>query len=79
MGFVKSLMGAPKAPSQASLQAAQQKAAIAERNKLAEEQAAKENAALARSQADKAKRAEFVSGITPADDPTQRRRFLKGA
>ena len=72
------MMGKQKSPSQASIAAAQEKAAIAERNKLAQEQANKENAALRKSEMDKAKRAEFVTGITPAGDDTQRRRFLKG-
>lgn len=77
-GLLSKVMGKPKAPDQAAIQAAQERAAKAERDKIAQDEANKQNAALKKSEADRARRAQFVSGITPEDDETQRRRFLQG-
>jgi len=76
MGITK-LFSKPKQPN---LAAAQEKAAIAERNKIATENAAKENQALKKSNEAQSKRMAFSEALTPAEDDTaQRRRFLKGA
>lgn len=61
---------------QSNIAAAQAAAAKKERDKLAREQAAKENKALAKSQADISKRQAFVQGVTDPDEE-QRKRFLK--
>jgi len=69
----------PKAPSQKALDAASEASARKERDKLASDQAAKDNQALRAREGELSKRMAFASGLTPEEDVTQRKRFLKGA
>lgn len=78
MGIIKSIMGG--APKQPNLAKQQEAAARAERDKIATENAAKDNQALKKSEDLKSKRQQFASALTPVeDDETQRRRYLAGA
>lgn len=72
---ITSLFSKPKQPN---IAAAQEAAARKERDKLAQEQATKENKALSMQQAELSKRQSFVHGITNPDEE-QRKRFLKSA
>ncbi len=76
MGF----LGAAKPPSQKKLQEQQDAAARVERDKIASENAVKDNKALKKSEELKSKRQQFASALTPVeDDETKRRRYLAGA